>query len=592
MWKLVKTFSYIIAAIMVICLLPAKNALAARGRVTLGETKNSTADSYELTVGESKDLNFYGASGYVYKTDSGSVFWKTTNSNIVSVDRKGLITAVSEGTAIVSVTVTVAKTRTSYEGSVSVTVKGKSGQQLPGSIEFALIAFDRAALKFPSVETASEAMKKGISVKRVRQYASGAKFYTTVIPSFTVDNENKNIIYIDATFTNGASYLIFAEGLDKDGYEITVSWDTVPFYAELSYENAYISEKGGLDITGKKTLTYCDATPVFKLYDDNDIIIGRAVDGGSFVGASGVSGKLRYVLRSSGGGNATLRSSGTGVVRISKLSQNPVVYATWTSDDNKTTISTRDYTIVPEQYVAPDLGGIAEGIAITNSTGNDIDWSGSEFWQASIPAGTSGNIVFYFLADNGKKYSPSSYVYTADDINPLSAVDYRFVYELDKESENIASVSRTTGKLTAYDEGDIVVNIFLCEKGKTYKTDAAELVGQLAVSITEEPVFSWVDIEEPIMNVDSSTNLTSIRVKFTLQDQYGSKIKLTESKKANLMVRAFDNVYSSTCGSIIWNSENSGGEFTINLHGKPKGSYSYIVKYGNIIDEQFEIIVY
>ncbi len=598
MRKLVKTFSYIIAAIMVICLLPAKNALAARGRVALGETKYSTADSYEMTVGETKDLNFYGAKGYIYKTDSGSVFWKTTNSGIVSVDKKGLITAVAPGTAIVSMTVTVASTRTSYEGSVTVNVKGKqsgnteNGQQISDNVDFALVAFDRAVLRYATADQASEALKKGISLKRVRKFNTGAKIYTTVIPRLSIDNENKNIINIDTTFTNGALYLITAEGLNKNGAEVTVSWDTQAAYAELTYENAFLSESGGLDITGKKTLSYCDATPRFELYDENNIVIGRAVDGGSFIGASGVSGKLRYVLRNSGSGNASLRSTGSGIVRISKLSQTPTVYATWTSDDNKTVISTRDCTIVPQQYVAPDLGGIAEGIVVTNATGNDVDWSGSEFWQASMPATTSANVLFYFLGSDGRKYSPSSLAHTADDIYPLNTTEYRFIYLLDQDSEKIASLNRTSGKLTAYDEGDIVINIWLCEKGKTFWTDYAQLVGQLNVSITEEPSFDWVEFEEYVMSVDHSDNLSSLRVKFDLQDQYGELFKIEEGKKSNFIVRAAETSYSSTYSSIVWRSDRTGGEIVINLGGKPAGSYTYNVKYGNIIDEQFEIIVY
>ncbi len=580
MRKLGRITSYFIAAVMVLCLLPSKTAWAARGRVELGESKYSTADTYEMKIGETKDLNFYGAKGYVYKTDSGSVFWKTTNSDIVSVDRKGLIKAVAPGTATISMTVTVAATRTSYEGSVKVTVKAED------DIKFAIRAFDRTSLIYPNEEAAYKACQKGITVKRVRRFNYGATYYSTVIPTISIDLENRNIINIDMSYNNGDSYIFYAEGLPGDGLEKVVSWDTSPVSTNLSYENAFLSEKGGRDITGTKSLAYCDATPLFELYDKNNIVIGRASNGNSFVGASGVSGSVKYVKKY-GTGSATLRSISSGVVRLSSLSQNITVYAVWTSGDKKIELMTNDCLVEPKEYVKPDLGAFVEGILVTNDKGDAINWSGSESWQGTMPASTTKNVLFYFMASDGKKYSGNSDAYAASDIYSLSN-EYRFIYQLDESSKNIASITKS-GRLTTYREGDVIVEIWLCEPGKNVLTPQADLVGQLNLRITDEPELFDIEFEDQITDVERNANRSDITVKFSLLDQYGEPI----AKRVSLAVRANSSSGSQSFanGSVVWNSDNKGGTIHLNLSGKEAGSYSYLVTYSDVIESEIVVIL-
>nr|MCR5824854.1 Ig-like domain-containing protein [Lachnospiraceae bacterium] len=572
MRKLWKIFSYVLVVAVCFALLPATEAKAARGRVALGETKATTKNSFELEIGETIDLNFYGATGYVSKKDSNSVFWKSSNSNIVSVNNKnGVITAVAPGTVTVSMTVTVAATRMSYEGKVEVTVKAKD------KVQFKLVAFDKAVLIYPSEEAAMVAAQKGIEVRRVRRYNSGGTTTSRVIPKATIDLENKKIINIEMSFNRGDTYQFFAEGLDATGLETVITWDTVPSYAELRYENAYISEKGGRDITGTKSLTYCDATPVFELYDANDVVIGRAIDGGTFTGASGVSGNLQFVKKYASG-NVTMRSVTTGVLRMTKLDQNATIYAIWTSGDKKYTITSNTVEVYPKEYVAPDLGGFVEGIVATNAKGDDINWSNSEMWQGSVPASTTTNILFYFEGDDGKKYSGNAEAYAASDIYQLNTSEYRFVYQLDKESEKLASISNR-GRLQTYKEGDIIIYIYQCEPGKSVITANAQIVGQFNVKITEEPEVFDVNIDEYVTTVDYNETSTIIQVKFDVLDQYGEVFNLGV-QRANLKVTAAESGYSNP--NIIWSSSGTGGTFNINLSGKPRGSYTYKVRFGDI----------
>ncbi len=587
MRKLVKIFSYLFAVMMVLCLLPSKTAWAARGRVELGESKYTTSDSYEMEIGDSIDLNFYGAKGYIYKTDSGSVFWKTTNSNIVSVDRKGLITAVAPGSATVSMTVTVAATRTSYEGSVEVIVKAKD------KVQFGLVSYERAVLIYPTEESALSALHKGIRVDRIRKYNYGATSKRQAYANVSLDLENKNIINIDLSFNNGDSYVFYAEGLDANGLERVITWDTEPVYAKLSYENAYISSAGGRDITGKKSLSFCDATPAFDLYDKNDVIIGKAVNGGTFVGAQGVTGNVQYIKKYVTG-NATLRSITSGVVRLSSLDQNATIYAIWTSGDKKQEIRSNEFVVQATEYVKPDLGGFVEGIVATTKKGDDIDWNNSESWMASVPASSSRNILFYFLGSDGKKYSGcSDAYYNTTQILPLNTSEYRFVYELDEESQKIASITKS-GKLQTYKEGNIIVYIYQCEPGLSKITPGAQVVGQLNLSITEEPELYDIDFNERLLTSAEITNLSNIEISFTLFDQYSEVFSISSTQRSNLRVTADDSSYSGTipASAITWNSDNAGGKIKINLSGKPSGTYTYHVRYTDIIDDEFDIIIY
>ncbi len=608
MRKLNRIISCFVIIMCVVSLLPTSTALAARKRVALGESRSTTSDTYEIRVGESIDLNFYGAKGYVYKTDAGSVFWKSSDSQIAEVEPKtGVIKGIKPGTVTISMTVTVSSARTSYDGSVTVNVKaksssnnndtsnkndGKTNYTSDGDIQIALVAYDRVIIKYPTEEAAMEAYKKGIKAKRVKKYANGYTYSNTVVPQVSIDNENKNILNIDSYYNNNTIYIFYAEGLDKDGFEIELSWGTEASYGELTYEDAFLSEDSSKDITGKKSLSICEAKPVFKLYDSNNVIIGRSDDTGKFRGALGISGTLKYFMSSyEGSPKPTLKSSLTGFVKLTKFTQTAIMYATWTSSDKKITITTPETFLAAKEYEVPDLGGFSEGIVLTNETGDDVRWSGSEFCQGDLPATKSAYILFYFRGSDGKKYSPMNNAYAATDIEPLDKSKFSFFFTLDEGSSEIASINKTSGRLLAYDEGEVTVYIWQNEPGAAKIIEKSTLVGVLTVTVTEEPELGSVDIDENHQTISIQRDNKIVEFEFTVTDQYGEPYIPDSRTKGYFKVKADSSSYSGTIpGSpISWNG--STGKVRLDFTGKTRGDYYYTFTDNSVFEENITVTI-
>ncbi len=562
MRKLGKILSIMIIVATVFCALPLQTAWAARGRVVIGETKASAASSFNLEIGETMDLNFYNASGYVYKTDNGSVFWKTSDSKIVSVDKKGVIKAVSAGKATISVTLTVARTRTSYEGSVTINVKEKN-------VYVNLYSYNRVKLVYPSAAEALAASKEKITVQRVRRYDNGRVFYFDMAPNITIDSENNNEINIDFNINKEEKYVFKAPGLAEDGVEMALEWSTVPKTATLRYKDAYMSEEGGWDITGENNLSFCEAMPVFELYDVNGVIIGKAEDGEFFEGIPDIEGYVRYSMKDYNTDGPYLDSQTSGVVRITSLNQSAVISAEWSTFDGKTVIKSNDCAVSALPYVEPDLE-TAEGIVVTNKTGNNINWTGSENWTASMPASTTRNVLFYFLGSDGKKYSGCPEAYEASDIYPLG-FDYTFTYKLDKSSEDIAFIT-DNGTLTAYDEGKITVYISMSKFNET-GISPETVIGVVNVTVTKAPDAYALRLDNNSVTV-SKSSLTTRPLQtfnFTVVDQYGE----TFPYGANITVTAVDDDYSGTVDPYEWTNTPGQGKFVFDMTGMDAGRYYY-----------------
>ncbi len=590
MRKFEKLISYLIAAVIMLCLLPSDQAFAARGKVRLGEKSTTTAEEIVIDIGETKDLNPYGATGYVYKTDINTLHWTTSNSNVVTVDpKKGIITGVSAGTAKVSVMLTVAKTRTSFEGSINVIVNKKNETQVQ------LYSYDRVKLVFPTAEMAATALKNRISVEQIRYYGNGQEYTFSVVPTVTIDNENKNILWLESSsYINGGTYQFKGTGLPEGGIRKVLSWELKAHHASLRYENNTMSTAGGWDITGSRLLSYCDATPVFELYDSNNIVIGRVENGSVYAATSGLSGNLKFVKKEAVG-NCSLRSVSTGVVRLNKMDQSMVVQAVWTSSDRSTTIESNDVVVVPEEYVRPTFD-LAEGIVVTSKTGNDINWKGSEDWVGSMPATTTKSVLFYFVGSDGKKYSPCRNVYTnSTDINPLSS-DYRYIWVLDDSSKNTATITTSNGMLHAYSEGVVSVYIYQCETGRSYYTPGSTLVGQFTINVTEAPYLGSIDIDESYQIITlpgtGTPTPTSIPVSFQFKtyDQYGEPYTMSDSEKGSLnafVISDYTNPAILTW-SKSWDANSQGGKLITNMLNKPLGEYKFDVKCTTIINGRQE----
>ncbi len=87
----------------------------------LGPSKQTVADSFEMKVGDSMQLGFYGAVGYNRETDGKTKKWTSSDTSVITVDN-GKINAIAPGQVEITCRVNVLKTDASYVGRTVITV--------------------------------------------------------------------------------------------------------------------------------------------------------------------------------------------------------------------------------------------------------------------------------------------------------------------------------------------------------------------------------------------------------------------------------------------------------------------------------------
>lgn len=115
--KLFKKLALVLSAVMVITLIPAKATYAAKeARLAFQEAKSSSQciTEFELKLGKSQDLKFYGVGDY--KTTG--IGWESSNDAVATVDKNGVVTAKGVGSAAI---IYKAKGYTSIPATVVVT---------------------------------------------------------------------------------------------------------------------------------------------------------------------------------------------------------------------------------------------------------------------------------------------------------------------------------------------------------------------------------------------------------------------------------------------------------------------------------------
>ncbi len=115
--KLFKKLALVLSAVMVITLIPAKTTYAAKeARLAFQEAKSSSQciTEFELKLGKSQDLKFYGVGDY--KTTG--IGWESSNDAVATVDKNGVVTAKGVGSAAI---IYKAKGYTSIPATVVVT---------------------------------------------------------------------------------------------------------------------------------------------------------------------------------------------------------------------------------------------------------------------------------------------------------------------------------------------------------------------------------------------------------------------------------------------------------------------------------------
>lgn len=523
--KFKKIILFAFSAILIYAFLPPTETLAATSTLQLGVTKASAKTSYNMKVGEMMDLAFFGAKGYVYKTDGSTCQWTSSNPSVASVSAKGEVFAHTSGTATITMSVTVKATNTKYTGSVKITVEGLSSR---------LAAYNTYSIVYPSAADAEAAVKHGISLKRVNVTDGNVRLIDVRSADVKVNKIEKNVVDVIYSYSQGRSYYVYGDGIDEEGIYFIADWG-LPDTLVLSYPDPQMNPNGGYDLTGKRSLKTDSVAPTLKMYDEDGILLAVCTDGKTFDGDSSCLGKLSYTKKAMTG-YPTLNSS-TGTANFTAFTQSLTAYATWTSTDKKTSITSNVVTIIPVEYEAPELDDWITGAALTNDKGNDIYWMDSIESEFYIPSGQKANLQFYFLASDDQKYSTFTAATQADDIIALDPKNYKYRFELGgyldrndpelksyyNENRNILNLSSTTTSCSVQGlkPGTAVVELYQLAPGQASVTTASTLVGQIIVNVTEKAYLSYIELDENASFVVASSEDYIQEVHFNLYDQYG-----------------------------------------------------------------------
>lgn len=513
----------VLAAAMVLALVPAMNSTAAA--LTLGESKTTAKQSYDLKVGESIDLNFYGASNYVEKNDGKSVAWKSSDTKVVSVDDKGVIKALKAGTATITASCTVSATKQSYTGSVKVTVREVAKGYTATLTKY--LGNNKATFELQFADEATaKANEKNVTVTRVRVTKVKRLDLITKVDSVKVDG-SKLIVTFGAS--DGVTYCINVAGIGSVDKVVSAG---KPVDAFISCDDVVVATKDDKDprVSTGKPSTSGTSNLKCEIIDENGVVIAE------FEGKNGVNVNAKL----SGAGityknvekNINITSK---TVTLSKQGDKAVVKGEFTCKVGTENIklATNEITVKTVNYQYPTGLDFAYDVHTVDidAKKKDIKFDEDCTFTASMNVRDSKQIVYVFKAtdvNNNTGFYTGNGAYAAykDGDKELKGLSSKFVFALDPEADHVVVLDNANGKITAVKGGTEYVFIYTDSK------DNPELVGYLEVTVNAEPVLSEIVLSENYLlgynNAEANTAKQEITVE--LFDQNGDAIAFGKTR--------------------------------------------------------------
>jgi len=538
-----KKLSLVLAAAMVITMLPAQSIKAAGNDVVIGPSKELAQASQKFTMeaGSTAKWGFWGASDYAYKTDASSIRFTSSKPAVATVDSTSrVVTAVSAGETIIKFSVTTKSKTWTGEATLTVTAKG-----VVGNVEAKQYAKDTIYVTF-ATEDEAKAAKDNTKVQLIKK-TSAREFEIPVNSAkFTV---KENVLQI-SQLSWGVTYRVLVNG--KKVADVPMTKGT-PTLLIVTYEPTAVGST-----TTSKTITGTSNTnptgaPTVTVYDENGIVIEQGE-------SKNVSG-LRFTSDSAKSKNASIISNTQGTVQFRAVDAYCYIKATYTFKvDNVNKEITWEGYATAKKYEAPDLGGFVEGIAATKSDkrGKNVSYTG---FTAELNAKDERELSYYFVASDGYRYAGYNVYGTAgytDDsdakksIQQLDNGQYKFYFA--KEDANATSVSISESGNRTYVKGwkAGTERVYLYRQLGNDRSASDEIMGYIDITVNPESVITYLELDSNAINGFANGYDRTATITAQIRDQYGNK------KAGNVViVDKNGNNYTGTNGIAVANNTDS-----------------------------------
>ncbi len=511
-----KKLSLVLAAAMVITMLPAQIAKAAPTALKIAEESKKAeavvSPTYNLKVNDTIDLTFVGATGYDAAA-AATKKWSSKDTKVATVDKNGVVKALKAGQTVITITCTAKGVE--YQGTATVNVSDST-------VEVKQTKYNEVAVIFATEGDATSA-KANIKAYLVQRAANGNTRLRDARPTVAIDGTNKNVVNVSG-LVDGLEYQIAVPGVATN-YTVNMKVGE-PYEVTLYYPVAYVAK--GKNITGTDITTQV-ANPVVEVLDVNGIVVNFDAS------------KLTYkALEKKGNANLATSASAQkakGAVTFTNGNAESemkvqVTYKFTDSAKKEQSLTAVAYAQA-DAYTAPSLGGWAESIVATDKKAENIVYDDN--YSITLNVNESKYLAYYFLGADGKKYTGSNVSGTASsaksgkEVFVINNSEYIFYFEKDTDDTVVSltdadAQQKGLTKITGWKKGEQDISLYRVKGKKINERDSKvdTYLGTIHVSVNEEAVIDDIILDDNTITGWHNAYGDAVKgeLKFTLQDQY------------------------------------------------------------------------
>jgi hypothetical protein len=535
-----KKLSLVLAAAMVITMLPMQSAKAAD--VIIGERDgNKVTPVAQVEVGYNAEWGFLNVTPYDAAAYNSVKF---TSSNkavaVIGGAKNRNIQAIAAGKTTISFSCTNGKGTTfTAKSELEVVAKG----QLK-AFELKQTEKDVVIATFGSAADATAAKEK-MTVELIKKTKSGQEIKL----GSTAKPEVKDNTVVIKNLIPQLTYRVTV-GTDSKDIEMTMGkYDSF----QVVYGYAYVGKDK--NILGSSIISG-EVKPEVIVYDENGIIIDRPeyADGNLvFDYDSDVSDDDAFCY-------------GDGTVEFSKAGSKCKVTVTYiyTDANNDEQKDTWTGWVYSTDYVAPAISGWASSIGLTKADkiGKDANYTNKE-----LKVYEDYYLVFKLDGSDGKVYTgynvsgQAACAESGKQVLTLDASQFDYYFAKAKD-DNILSIyeGANSTKITGWSAG--TSRIYLYKRvGTTRDTNKDEIVGLIDVTVKAEPKLTYVSLSTSSVDAWQNSMDTTRKVTVTVQDQYKQLFDIAET---DIILKDKDGNQVNTGAYDV--TEKKAGEYELALY--------------------------
>lgn len=522
--------------------------------ISLGTSKDNTFTQYTLELGNTVDLNFYGVvnwSSSLYSTQ-----WASSNTNVVTVNKSGVVTPVAPGKA--SVTISIVNKMSGNALSVIPVEFTVPAAEVSQEFVARQTSDSKVTLTFADKDITASDLEKGLSFY---YYVGDIKIAYPI----KVESVKNGVATL-------SSYVTFTDGTK---YGFTYGEESAEFTATIG-EVASIRYSWSCDGDEYKAYAGTDTTISYQLLNSYGVDITTTA-----MGQSGASVMFNLV-RDSENGDFWISDSTAGKLFFNAenaIAQVEIEYVTGKYDPETyepiagpKAIATIISSKAPAYGIDVAAGGVATVVKNSAAAGASIDWSKA---STVIALGDDEKNAFRLVAKLTDTKGDSVYTDTMD---------------AEKGSFSFATTNNSIlyiaedGSLMTNSTGTVNVLVYFTPAGSNSST----VVAVLPVTVRPARAISSMvlDKNSDVISTESGNGFNETSFKVTLKDQLGDPIAGDIEITSNL--KTLPN--GATAAPVIGAVEGADGEYTFTVTGStenlPSGAtgyaYTFTVKAGNL----------